>query len=457
MISVPEFKDQNVAVFGLGKAGNAAVKALLNSGANVFVWDDNAAGREGLLAQSYGKEVTIAEPSTYDWKKMKALVLSPGVPFTHPVPNPVVKLAQAAHCPIICDVELLYLASPESTFIGITGTNGKSTTTSLVGHILKTAGREVAVGGNIGIAASELSTLGKEGVYVIELSSYQLDLLEKMRCHIAVFLNITPDHLDRHGDIPGYIKAKMHIFDRQKIGDVAVVAVDDIHTQNIANKLSNTLLVSSKTALKQGVYVKDKVLHIDLPNRKTDIKLGELIHLKGEHNAQNIAAAAAVAVSMGVDDATIEKAIKSFVGLPHRAQFVAEKNGVLFINDSKATNAEATEKAMLAYDNIYWILGGKPKEGGIDMLLPLFSKVAHAFLIGEAAEAFARTLEGKVKYTQCGTLDKAVAAANALALKDKSGKKPVVLLSPACASFDQFKSFEDRGAQFCKFISDLAL
>ncbi|NDF11705.1 MAG: UDP-N-acetylmuramoyl-L-alanine--D-glutamate ligase [Proteobacteria bacterium] len=460
MIVVEEFRGKNVAVFGLGKAGNAAVKALLNSGANVFAWDDGEAGRNSLLAQDYGKKVTLAEPKTYDWKSIAALVLSPGVPFTHPAPNPIVKLAQGAKVPIICDVELLYRASPQSTFIGITGTNGKSTTTALIGHIMKTAGRDTEVGGNIGIAASELRTLGKGGVYVIELSSYQLDLLSKMRCNVAVFLNITPDHLDRHGDIPGYIKAKMHIFDRQQKSDTAVIAVDDDHTRTIAKDLKakgaqQVIEVSSAQSLKQGISVRNKTLSIALPNEKKDIALGDLIHLKGDHNAQNIAAATAAALAVGVDAATIEKAIQSFVGLPHRAQFVAEKNGVLFINDSKATNAEATEKALLAYDNIYWILGGQQKAGGITMLEPLFKKIHHAFLIGEAADAFAKTLDGKVKYTKVGTLEKAVAEANAMAAKDTSGKKPVVLLSPACASWDQFKSYEDRGAQFCAHVGNI--
>ena len=365
-------------------------------------------------------------------------MLSPGIPFTHPAPHKVVTLAQQHNVPIICDIELLYLAQPKAHFVGITGTNGKSTTTALIGHIIREAKIPCEVGGNIGISALELAPLGKDGIYVIETSSYQLDLLNKTHFNVALLLNVTPDHLDRHGDMDGYIKAKKRIFRNQTAEDFAVVGVDNVHTKKIA---------ASK-------FTDAQIIPISAFGKVDELGLGVLSYLPGAHNKENIAAAFAACSALNIPHEKIIAGIKSFKGLAHRMERVAEKNGVLFINDSKATNAEAAEKALLSYEKpILWIAGGKAKEGGIDMLAPLFPRIEHAYLIGDAEENFANTLSAnKVPYSRCGTLDKAVQQAYEKAL---TLPKATVLLSPACASFDQFKNFEERGEIFGKLVKEL--
>jgi UDP-N-acetylmuramoylalanine--D-glutamate ligase len=291
------------------------------------------------------------------------------------------------------------------------------------------------VGGNIGISALALSPLPKGGIYVIETSSYQLDLLDKTRFDVAVLLNITPDHLDRHGDMEGYAKAKKRIFRNQTSKDVAVIGVDNSVTKSIAESKPTPAMIVPISAF-------------------DEFGLGDLPYLPGLHNKENIAAAFVACKALGIADKTIIAGIESFKGLAHRMERVAEKNGVVFINDSKATNAEAAEKALLSYGSpIFWIAGGKAKEGGIEMLKPLFSKITHTYLIGDAAEDFAKTLTANnAPFTQCGTLDKAVAEAYQAAQKTKGA---TVLLSPACASFDQFKSFEHRGDLFRQLVEAL--
>lgn len=426
MIPLPFLKDKTVGVFGLGKAGTGAIKALAAGGANIVAWDDNSRCEYSL------------EIEKWPWQKLTYLVLSPGIPFTHPTPHKVVKLAQQYNVPIVCDIELLYFAQPQARFVGITGTNGKSTTTALIGHIIREAKIPCEVGGNIGISALELSPLGADGIYVIETSSYQLDLLDKTHFNVAILLNVTPDHLDRHGDMDGYIKAKKRIFKNQNVNDVAVIGIDNIHTKKIAD--------SKPTAA--------QIISISAFEKIDELGLGALPYLPGAHNKENIAAAFAACSALNIPHEKIIAGIKSFKGLAHRMERVAEKNGVLFINDSKATNAEAAEKALLSYEKpILWIAGGKAKEGGIDMLAPLFSHIEHAYLIGDAQERFAKTLEAnRVAHTRCGTLDKAVKQAYE---KARTLTKTTVLLSPACASFDQFKNFEERGEIFSKLVKEL--
>lgn len=452
MITVTEYKNQKVGVFGLGKAGEAAVVSLLAGGAEVFAWDDRMADDGSRMTSIFPSSVICHPFSKWDWSALKALVLSPGVPLTHPKPHPVVELAHKYNVPVIGEVELLFRAQPEATYIGITGTNGKSTTTTLIGHILKESGVTCEVGGNLGTPALALAPLGKGGVYVIEMSSYQLDLMKSVRFNVAVLLNITPDHIDRHGDMEGYIAAKKHIFERQTVGDVAVVDIG-IRDWALGIREAKLIEISTDKELAQGVYVKDGVLHDKstlIPNAQSLMPLTSIASLTGRHNWQNAAAAYAACRAVGVVPEKIYAAMQSFAGLRHRMQLVATINGVRFINDSKATNADATSNALAAYDNIYWIAGGKAKDGGITSLSQYFPKITHAFLIGEAAEEFAKKLEGKVAYIQCGTLDVAVSMAAEIA---KSGS--VVLLSPACASFDQFKSFEHRGDIFCELVEKL--
>lgn len=423
MVPLPFLKAKHVGIFGLGRAGTGALKALLASHAEIYAWDD---GTSNDPAEHYEK---------WPWEKLELLVLSPGVPFTHPAPHPVVQLAEKHNVPVLCDIELLWRAEPEARFIGITGTNGKSTTTALIGHIVKQAGLPCEVGGNIGISALELKPLGAKGVYVIECSSYQLDLLEQARFNAAILLNITPDHLDRHGDMAGYTKAKMRIFRNQQKDDAAIIGVDEANTKKIADAFKGPA----------------KLVKI---SEKDDFGLPQLKHLPGAHNRQNIAAAYAACAHIGIAHDKIIAGIKSFGGLSHRMEWVAEKNGIAFINDSKATNAEAAEKAITSYEKpLLWIAGGKPKEGGIEALAPYFKRITHAYLIGAAEEAFAETLKANnVPFTRCGELKKAVAEAY------ENGKvlgKATVLLSPACASWDQFKSFEDRGDQFKAMVASL--
>ena len=468
MITVNIFKDKKVAVFGLGKAGEASVVSLLAGGAEVFCWDDkflSKAPYEGDFAAKFpaNDKLKLSNYNSWPFASISALILAPGIAKTHNC----ARLAAANNVPIIGDIELLYQAQPEAHYIAITGTNGKSTTTTLIGHILKTTGALCEVGGNLGNAALTLNMLGKSGAYVLELSSYQLDLVRTTRFNTAVLLNITPDHLERHGDMAGYIAAKKHIFDRQQHGDVAIIAVDDEYTREIAKEIARKIAsgenkirlikVSAQSQLADGIYVEDGILHDRYSASANDLlsyDISGISSLTGRHNWQNAAVAYAVARAQGIPAAAIIEAMRSFPGLRHRLQLVATIKGVRFINDSKATNADATQHALAPYRNIYWIAGGKPKSGGIESLAPFFPHIAHAYLIGEAEESFAATLASKVAYSRCKTLENAVRQA-AVAAFSEGKQDAVVLLSPACASFDQFTSFEHRGDVFCQLVEDL--
>lgn len=463
MIKATQFANQKVGVFGLGKAGEATIASLLAGGAEVYAWDDSGvkSAEYKVLSQNHTQHSALHTQhySDWPWAELKALVLSPGVPLTHPKPHEVVEWAHKAGCPVIGDIELLYNAHPHARYVAITGTNGKSTTTTLIGHILTSAGLKVEMGGNLGTAALSLNPLGADGIYVLELSSYQLDLVKTTRFNVAAFLNITPDHLDRHGSMEGYVAAKKHIFDRQQQDDVAVIAVDDEYTKAVASSQSSVasklVRVSAHEELTNGVYVIDGIIYdVTGDRRLVTGDLTAISTLTGRHNWQNAAVAYAVCRACGVSPEVIYKAMQSFSGLRHRLQLAGTIGNVRFINDSKATNADATANALAPYNEIYWIAGGKAKAGGIESLGAYFPNVVHAFLIGAAEEEFSATLEGKVAYTRCGTLKEAVKQAAAMAFKD-GRKDAVVLLSPACASFDQFKSFEERGDVFCELVSSL--
>ena len=463
-MDVTRFRNKKVAVLGLGKAGKSAAAALSIGGAEVFAWDDNPDSRAALGTGSVedtflAESITLQPPEKYPWSSISALVMSPGIPLTHPKPHPAVELAKKANCPIICDIELLFYSCRGPHYIGITGTNGKSTTTSLIGHILQHAGMPCQVGGNIGIPALDLEPLWQGGAYVLEVSSYQLDLLHKAKFDISVLLNITPDHIDRHGSMEGYIASKKKIFSRQNAGDVAILGVDDpivrkIHEELVqAGNIGKVIPVSVKERIDGGVSIIDGVLYNDIGTKDMfGVELGNLERLPGKHNAQNIAASFATAYVLQITSDKIIDGIRTFQGLQHRLQLVGALQGVKFVNDSKATNADAASHALGAYEkNIYWIAGGLPKEGGIESLASYFPRIRHTFLIGQAQDAFAATLEGKVAYTKCGDLEKAFNEAAAMAIENarKEGKEAVVLLSPACASWDQWKNFEVRGEAFC--------
>jgi UDP-N-acetylmuramoylalanine--D-glutamate ligase len=457
MIPVANFRNETVAVLGLARSGLAAALALKQGGARVLAWDDAAEKRQA--AQNSGLDLT--DLARHGLDGAKALVLSPGIPHTYPKPHPVADLARRENVPIIGDIELLALACKTARFAGITGTNGKSTTTALIGHILKQAGRRVAVGGNLGFPALLLEALGENGIYVLELSSYQLELTSSLALDVAVLLNVTPDHLGRHGGMAGYIEAKKRVFRNQGAKHSAIVGVDDEICRGIYAALKSagrqkTVPISANGPVPGGVYVRDGKLIDDLDgNAQNILDLAATPHLPGRHNGQNAAASYAATRALGLDAQSAVAGIKSFPGLAHRQELIAEIDGVRYVNDSKATNADAAEKALACYDDIYWIAGGQPKEDGIAGLAPLFLRIRRAFLIGEAAPAFAKTLEGRVAYEISGSLDRAVAAARQAALKD--GKRgAVVLLSPACASFDQFKDFEERGERFRALVENLS-
>ena len=453
MIKISTRKDQNVAVFGLGVSGIAAARALIDGGARVSAWDDDARSRDKASLQS----VPMTESSTYAWTDADALVLSPGVPLTHPTPHPVVDLAHAAGCPIVGDIELLVEARPEATFVAVTGTNGKSTTTSLIGHVLGNSGRELQIGGNLGPPVLSLEALSRGGIYVLELSSYQLDLCDRARFDIGVLLNISPDHLDRHGDMDEYVAAKRRQFrDRPEGSQIAVVGVDDEHGQSLAADLEGrtgwrVVQISAHRRLTDGISVINGRL-FDGTSAKAIGDLRPMETLLGAHNWQNAAAAYAVARALGMEASQIFARMADFPGLPHRQELVAIIDGVRYVNDSKATNGEAAARALACYQTIYWIVGGVPKEDGLTPVGPHLSRVRHAYLIGEAADRFEAELNGRVPVTQSNDLASAVRAAHLAALEAGS----VVLLSPACASFDQWTNFTQRGDAFRDMISVLA-
>ena len=439
MIRIPHEPGRPVAVLGLGKSGLTAARALAASGAEVWAWDDDAAKRNALpTTDLYG----------CDWTRPSALVLSPGIPFRFPKPHPVAAKAEAAGCPVIGEVELLFRAQPRARYLGITGTNGKSTTTALIGHLLARAGKRIEVGANLGTPALALAPLEEEGTYVLEMSSYQLELVPSARFDIGVMLNITPDHLDRHGGMAGYAAAKARIFQHQKKDDWAVIGIDDEPSRHIHDSLrgQHVATLAIGRAVPDAITVQDAILRDESGRAVMD--LARAPALPGPHNWQNAAAAYAAARALGIPESEIIAGIETYPGLAHRQELIAERDGIRFVNDSKATNADATAKALACYEPIYWILGGRPKETGLDGLEPYFPRIARAYLIGEAAADFERRLQAHGVATRpCGTLDRAVAAAIGDATAEQR-PGAVVLLSPAAASFDQFSGFEERGDRF---------
>jgi UDP-N-acetylmuramoylalanine--D-glutamate ligase len=414
MILAPSFAGKRVGVFGLARTGQAAARALQGSGAQVFCWDD-AAGARASVDQTVTDLVPLMPT-------LDGLLLSPGVPLYFPQPLPaVVQAARAANVPILGDTEIFAQARatlPAHKLIGITGTNGKSTTAALIHHVLLSAGLDAALAGNIGVPLLDEEPLAEGGIYVLELSSFQIDLTHSLACDVAVLTNITPDHLDRHGNFEAYAAAKARLFDMQTAQGWAVIGSDDPVCQSIS--------VRGPRVLAKPVAGQDR-----WPS------------LQGPHNAQNAACAFAATEALGLPASQILAAFETYPGLLHRMERVATLDGILFINDSKATNATSTAPALGAYPHIHWIAGGKPKSNDLDACLPYLGHVRGAYVIGEAAPLFERLLTPHVPVVHSGTLAQAVADAFAAA---KSGD--VILLSPACASYDQFRDFEDRGAQF---------
>ncbi len=402
---VETLQGKPVAVFGLGVSGLASVRALSEAGAHVIAWDDNQERRD--QAREAGAEILRLDEITM--QGCAALVLSPGVPLHHPAPHDVVKSANMVNVEILCDIEILSRLNHGRKTIGITGTNGKSTTTALIHHVLNECNVSSAMGGNIGRAALDMDMPAQGGAFVLEISSYQMDLCPRFKPDIAVLLNITPDHLDRHGSMKEYEAAKRRIF-----GGAGQ-------------------------------------MQIDLPAIDARVRVCE--NMKGDHNLQNASAALLACEALGLSEVDILAAIKTFPGLNHRQYLVAQIGGVQYVNDSKATNAEAAAKALGSYEDIFWIAGGQAKEGGLNGLESLMPRVRHAFLIGEASGEFSTWMDkNNVPHSMNGELKNAFAEAHERAQKAGKG---VVLLSPACASWDQFKSFEDRGDQFAALLKGL--
>lgn len=425
MIDLGFLKGKTVAVMGLGIAGLATLRALATAKVDYLAWDDTEAARDKAAAEGF----EITDYRDWGWRAIDEFVLSPGIPHTYPQPHPAAAAAREAGLRIISEIDLLGRAQCSATFVGITGTNGKSTTTALIGHILESAGRRIEVGGNLGPPVMAMAPLGEDGVYVIEMSSYALERTFSIGFDVALLLNISPDHLDRHGGLDGYVAAKERIFEGAK---AAVVGTDDEISRSIAAKLKQAGL---------------PVTEISTAN---SVETG--ITLPGDHNRQNATAARAACRLLGIDDETIAAAILSFPGLPHRQEIVGRDGEVVFVNDSKATNQDAAARALGSYARIFWIAGGQGKEGGYDALAPYLDRIAHAYLIGEAAGAIAAFLDGKVAVTLSGTLDAAVRDAYAAAANDNAPGEKVVLLSPACASFDQFANFGARGDRFREIV-----
>ncbi|WP_156677873.1 UDP-N-acetylmuramoyl-L-alanine--D-glutamate ligase [Sphingomonas profundi] len=473
MITSPAFRGKRYAVLGLARSGLATVQALLASGAHVTAWDSNEEARTKILpgtgrgtARSVvegesgvalasrgtasaerplhrpaddpppraGEDFVLADPLSIDLAGFDGIVVSPGVPINR---HPIAGAAKAAGVPLIGDIELFAQARaslPPHRVVGVTGTNGKSTTTALIHHIVASAGVPAMLGGNIGLPILRQQPLAPNangaGVYVLELSSYQLDLTQSLACDVAVLLNITPDHLDRYDGFAGYSASKGRLFKMQKANQVAVIAIEDDPSRAIAAGVVGGLVT---------ITAADAGDQKDWPA------------LQGPHNAQNVSAAVAATRALGIDEAVIEAALATYPGLPHRMERVAEKAGVLYVNDSKATNPTSTAPALAAYPAVHWIVGGLAKTDDLDACEPHLGHVRGAYTIGDSAAMYERLLRGRVPVVEnVGTLEHAVRRAAAVAVAGE-----VVLLSPACASFDQFRDFEARGDAFRSLVEGL--
>jgi UDP-N-acetylmuramoylalanine--D-glutamate ligase len=471
VITARAFAGKHYAVLGLARSGLATVEALLASGARVTAWDDKEEARaklsspavagEGDRAQhgggvldvsakeplhrlrrspsprTRGEDSVIANFLDSDLSQFDSIVVTPGLPLNR---HPIAQRAREAGVEIIGDIELFARARPglpPHKVVGITGTNGKSTTTALVHHILQTAGVPSLMGGNIGLPILAQEPLPEGGVYVLELSSYQLDLTQSLDCDVAVLLNITPDHLDRYESFEAYAASKMWLFEMQSSEHLAVLS----DPGNVIERPCPEYELWQSLGLDSH-----RLIAFDLESYESD----DRPTLRGPHNAENVGAAHQVCRELGLDEADVWAGVSSYPGLPHRMERVAEKDGVLFVNDSKATNPTATAPALAAFPKIRWILGGQAKTDNLDECAPHFGHVRKAYTIGEAGEMFASLLSPHMAVAECVTLDSAVKAA-----AGEAEPGDTVLLSPACASFDQFRDYEARGEAFRAAVGEL--
>jgi len=453
VIVIDAYRDRKVAVLGLGRTGLSAVRSLVAGGAEVLAWDDDPNRR--AAAVDHGARAVA--PDRDGWAGIAALVLSPGIPLTHPAPHIGAVLADSLGAEILGDVELFARTRPDAAVVAITGTNGKSTTTALVGHVLRSAGRQVELGANLGRPVLDFDRLPTTGIYVLELSSYQIDLVRSLRPAVSALINMSPDHLDRHGGMDGYVAAKRRLLEMTGPSAMLVIGVDDEWSQTIAEQMGQKGRRVAPVAVgrrnNNGIFAKAGALYRAAGSTKICVAdLSGVETLKGAHNWQNAAVAFAIASALGLSDQEIASGMRSFPGLPHRLQVVARAGNIVFVNDSKATNADAAARALAAYDDVIWIAGGVPKSGGISGLHSYFPRVRQAFLIGEAAPKFAQTLDGHVPHHQVADLEAAIRAAYNSARAQGGG---TILLSPACASFDQFENFEQRGEAFADLANML--
>jgi len=459
MIPVTSFAGKTVAVFGLGGSGLASCHALKAGGAEVIAGDDSADN----LAKAAQAGFTTAELRKVSWANIACLVLAPGVPLTHPAPHWSVLLARDAGCEVIGDIELFCRErrrnAPDSPFVAITGTNGKSTTTALIAHLMRFAGYDTQMGGNIGTAILSLEPPRMGRVHVVEMSSYQIDLTPSLDPTVGILLNISEDHIDRHGTLAHYAAVKERLVAGVQEQGTAIVGVDDNFSRNTADRIERAgkrvVRVSVRNPLADGIYVERETILSAAGGARSEIaRIGGIGSLRGLHNAQNAACAAACALALGVSRDRLQNGLRSFPGLAHRMEQVGKLGNVLFVNDSKGTNADAAAHALSSFADIFWIAGGRPKVGGISSLTEFFPRIRKAYLIGEAAQGFSDSLGERVAHEISETLDVAVAHA----AKDAEASKlhnPVVLLSPACASFDQYRNFEIRGAAFRDLVNAL--
>ena len=458
MIPVTSFAGKTVAVFGLGGSGLASCHALKAGGAEVIASDDTPA----KLSEAAKAGFITADLRSVSWENFAALILTPGVPLTHPKPHWTVLAAKQAGVEVIGDIELFCRErqrhAPDAPFVAITGTNGKSTTTALVAHLMREAGYDTQMGGNIGTAILSLEPPRMGRVHVIEMSSYQIDLTPSLAPSVGILLNVTEDHIDRHGTIDNYAVVKERLVAGVQRGGAAVVGVDDHFCAAIADRIEqagqNVVRVSVKRPVADGICLEGETIVGVAGGARTRIaSIADIGSLRGLHNAQNAACASAAAIALGVDTGVLQQALRTFPGLAHRMEQIGRNGRVLFINDSKGTNADAAARALSSFRDIFWIAGGKPKTGGIESLREFFPRIRKAYLIGEAAQEFAATL-GDVPHEISSTLEQAVPHAARDA--EASGfAEPVVLLSPACASFDQFPNFEKRGDRFREIANAL--
>ncbi|QIG93851.1 MULTISPECIES: UDP-N-acetylmuramoyl-L-alanine--D-glutamate ligase [unclassified Bradyrhizobium] len=459
MIPVTSFSGKTVAVFGLGGSGLASCHALKAGGAEVIAADDSADN----VAKAAQAGFTTADLRNLSWANFAALILTPGAPLTHPAPHWSVLKARDAGVEVIGDVELFCRErrrhAPNAPFVAITGTNGKSTTTALIAHLMKVAGYDTQMGGNIGTAILSLEPPRMGRVHVIEMSSYQIDLAPSLDPSVGILINISEDHIDRHGTLAHYAAVKERLVAGVQQGGTAIVGVDDGWCRDIADRLDRAgkrvVRISVKNPLPDGLYVEhETIVRASGAARSEIARLGGIGSLRGLHNAQNAACASACSLAMGITTDVLQNGLRSFPGLAHRMEQVGRRGNVLFVNDSKGTNADAAAHALSSFADIFWIAGGKPKAGGITGLTGYFPRIRKAYLIGEAAAEFSGTLGERVPHEMSGTLDAAIASAARDA--EVSGlSEAVVLLSPACASFDQYRNFEIRGAAFRDIVQAL--